>query len=121
MRFRTCEGTTVLASPPICTTPQMPHMSPCKVRGRRPSIFGRSFRECPSPSASDERRCLLDASGMRTLVTGGAGFIGTHLVQSLLERGDDVVVLDVLDAQVHEDQPPALPAAVKFIRGDVGD
>jgi dTDP-L-rhamnose 4-epimerase len=59
--------------------------------------------------------------GMRTLVTGGAGFIGTHLVDALLERGDDVVVLDALDAQVHEDQLPALPAEVEFIRGDVGD
>src|SRR3954471_18139168 len=58
---------------------------------------------------------------MRTLVTGGAGFIGTHLVDALLARGDDVVVLDVLDAQVHEEQPPALPAEVEFIRGDVGD
>jgi len=31
---------------------------------------------------------------MRTLVTGGAGFIGSHLCDSLLERGDDVICLD---------------------------
>ena len=32
----------------------------------------------------------------RVLVTGGAGFIGSHLCEKLLERGDDVVCLDNL-------------------------
>jgi dTDP-L-rhamnose 4-epimerase len=58
---------------------------------------------------------------MRTLVTGGAGFIGTHLVRALVERGDEVVVLDSLEPQVHGDSAPDLPAGVELIVGDVGD
>jgi dTDP-L-rhamnose 4-epimerase len=58
---------------------------------------------------------------MRTLVTGGAGFIGTHLVRELVARGDEVVVLDSLEEQVHNGSSPDLPDAVELIVGDVGD
>jgi dTDP-L-rhamnose 4-epimerase len=58
---------------------------------------------------------------MKTLVTGGAGFIGTHLVRSLVDRGDEVVVLDSLEPQVHGDAAPDLPDGVELIVGDVGD
>src|SRR3954469_18422112 len=58
---------------------------------------------------------------MRTLVTGGAGFIGSHLVCTLVAQGDDVVVLDSLEPQVHGDQRPDLPPSVELIVGNVGD
>jgi dTDP-L-rhamnose 4-epimerase len=58
---------------------------------------------------------------VRTLVTGGAGFIGSHLVRELVVRGDDVVVLDSLEGQVHGEVGPDLPEGVSFIRGNVGD
>ena len=60
----------------------------------------------------------------RVLVTGGAGFVGSHLVDALLERGDAVRILDNLDPQVHgpERRVPAwVPSAAELVRGDVRD
>jgi dTDP-L-rhamnose 4-epimerase len=60
---------------------------------------------------------------MRILITGGAGFIGSHLADDLIERGHHVRVLDVLASQVHgEDvRPPYLHGDAELCRGDVRD
>ena len=59
---------------------------------------------------------------MRVLVTGGAGFIGSHLADRLLAAGHEVRAYDALDPQVHPDGPPAyLDPAVELVVGDVRD
>src|SRR5215212_9646697 len=57
---------------------------------------------------------------MRILVTGGAGFIGSHTSDRLVEEGHDVIVLDALLAPVHSAQRPnhVTPGTELFI-GDV--
>ncbi|HET6632153.1 MAG TPA: NAD-dependent epimerase/dehydratase family protein [Rhodanobacteraceae bacterium] len=58
------------------------------------------------------------------LVTGGAGFIGSHLADQLLAEGHHVRVLDTLASQVHgedADRPSYLAAEVELLRGDVRD
>jgi dTDP-L-rhamnose 4-epimerase len=59
---------------------------------------------------------------MRVLVTGGAGFIGSHLVDRFLSEGFRVRVLDTLDPKVHpHGRPGYLPQQVEFIHGSVTD
>jgi dTDP-L-rhamnose 4-epimerase len=56
------------------------------------------------------------------LVTGGAGLIGSHIVDELLERGYRVKVIDNLEPEVHlKGKPNWVPPDVEFIEGDVCD
>ena len=58
---------------------------------------------------------------MKVLVTGGAGFIGSYVVDRLLQQGFEVRVLDALDPQVHAGVPDYLDAAAELVQGDVRD
>jgi dTDP-L-rhamnose 4-epimerase len=60
---------------------------------------------------------------MKVLITGGAGFIGSHLADRLLAEGHEVRALDNLDPQVHGNgqRPDYLDAAVELQVGDVRD
>lgn len=56
----------------------------------------------------------------KSFITGGAGFIGSHLVEACLERGHHVIVLDNLSTGKMENLPAGNPA-LQFIRGDITD
>ncbi len=58
---------------------------------------------------------------MKVLITGGAGFIGTHLRNLLVAEGHQVKILDNLLPQVHGDAPSTDFGDCEFVRGDVRD
>ena len=60
-------------------------------------------------------------SGVRTLVTGGAGFIGSNLVDALLARGDEVAILDDLSTGRRVNIVNALEAGATLHEGSVAD
>lgn len=65
---------------------------------------------------------------MRVLITGGAGFIGSHIASRLIEKGYDVTVLDNLLDQIHGENPDktsplycSIKDKTRFIKADVCD
>ncbi|MBJ7329738.1 MAG: NAD-dependent epimerase/dehydratase family protein [Solirubrobacteraceae bacterium] len=58
---------------------------------------------------------------MRTLVTGGAGFIGSNLVDALLDAGHEVVVLDDLSSGKESNLTAAISRGAVLERGDIRD
>jgi dTDP-L-rhamnose 4-epimerase len=63
--------------------------------------------------------CL--AAAMRILVTGAAGFIGSHVADVALAAGHDVRGLDSLAPAVHDGRPDYWPAAAELVSADVRD
>jgi len=58
----------------------------------------------------------------KILVTGGAGFIGSFLVDKLIENGNDVTIFDNLEEQVHQGRiPEYINKSANFIKGDMRD
>jgi dTDP-L-rhamnose 4-epimerase len=55
------------------------------------------------------------------LVTGGAGFIGSHVVDALLEAGHDVRAVDAFLPAAHRERPAYLDPAAEWIDGDLRD
>jgi dTDP-L-rhamnose 4-epimerase len=58
---------------------------------------------------------------VRTLVSGGAGFIGSHIVEQLLDAGHEVVVLDSLEPTAHDGVPDGLPDGAQYQWRDIRD
>jgi UDP-glucose 4-epimerase len=58
---------------------------------------------------------------VRAIVTGGAGFIGSHVVEALLARGDEVTVVDDLSNGKVENLPAGTPLVERDVREGVGD
>src|SRR5690606_21357354 len=105
--------------------PAAPGIDPRKLPGRRraaarwpagPPARVRRERRLVCPTAGDAQPAS-DSGALRALVTGGAGFIGSHLADALLERGAQVAVLDSLATGRRENVAPG----AEFFEADLRD
>jgi UDP-glucose 4-epimerase len=65
---------------------------------------------------------MQEAKKMTTLVTGGAGFIGSHLTESLLGSGEDVIILDDLSTGSERNLTEAMNhPSLQFVKGSILD
>jgi len=62
----------------------------------------------------------MNIAGSRILVTGGAGFIGSHIVESLVHQGSEVIVYDNLSSGRLENLS-TVADDICFIKGDILD
>src|SRR5688500_16673497 len=83
--------------------------------GCSPGMDSPSRRTSPSRRAAGER-------GMKALITGGAGFIGSHLADALTNRGHVVMVLDDLSTGSAENLQTALASGkTELVEGSILD
>jgi dTDP-L-rhamnose 4-epimerase len=70
----------------------------------------------------NEKQAIAEkGSTQHVLVTGGAGFIGSHIVDQLVAEGHQVTVLDNLDPAAHAVEPEYLNPKARYLIGDEGD
>src|SRR4029077_5302670 len=71
----------------------------------------------PDDGAAGATECVPGRALMALLVTGGAGYIGSHMVLALVDAGEQVVVLDDLSTGFK----CAVHPKARFVQGDVAD